>query len=336
MFHIFLQHNPQPCINILNKPVFQSQFIPGTRNIEVFLGFHAQEKAVTEPVPQSQSHDHRDLLLPHLRDSCPGWIKDVKSNHEIVHRLRHDPRFDGNGPAVPKLIIKICIQVIQLQSDCKPLVKSFPERQSKFAFMISRVTKIMIGETQSSPACGDRQPDGMHAEFGHHEPVLMMDPQGKMRIKTQACLVVPDGPEIGVHDTDISHGSSPGTCRIIVIRCAQVTGSGNVAVTTSNIVFSINSTLDESSGYLAGDSLRIAAGSFGNLSQDILLSAITANQIAGTNPTTQGSSQFEIDSSNQTTVILEILKYSGIIIRDPQIVQAAQQELVQDEANEKR
>jgi len=117
---------------------------------------------------------------------------------------------------------------------------------------------------------------------------------------------------------------------------AQVTGSGNVAVTTSNIVFSINSTLDESSGYLAGDSLRIAAGSFGNLSQDILLSAITANQIAGTNPTTQGSSQFEIDSSNQTTVILEILKYSGIIIRDPQIVQAAQQELVQNEANEKR
>ena len=117
---------------------------------------------------------------------------------------------------------------------------------------------------------------------------------------------------------------------------AQVTGSGNVAVTTSNIVFSINPTLDKSSGYLAGDSLRIAAGSFGNLSQDILLSAITANQIAGTNPTTQGSSQFEIDSSNQTTVILEILKYSGIIIRDPQIVQAAQQELVQNEANEKR
>jgi hypothetical protein len=51
---------------------------------------------------------------------------------------------------------------------------------------------------------------------------------------------------------------------------------------------------------------------------------------------TAGSTQFEIDASNQTTVILEILKYSGIIIRDPQIVQAAQQELIQDEANEKR
>ena len=49
-----------------------------------------------------------------------------------------------------------------------------------------------------------------------------------------------------------------------------------------------------------------------------------------------GSTQFEIDSSQQTQVILEILKYSGIIIRDPQIVQAAQQELIQDQANEKR
>ena len=117
---------------------------------------------------------------------------------------------------------------------------------------------------------------------------------------------------------------------------AQVSGSGNVAVTSSNIVFSINSTLDKSNGYAAGDTLTVAAGSFGSLSQNITLTPITANQIADTNPTTQGSIQFDIDASNQTTVILEILKYSGIIIRDPQIIQAAQQELVQDEANEKR
>ena len=57
---------------------------------------------------------------------------------------------------------------------------------------------------------------------------------------------------------------------------------------------------------------------------------------SSTDAATAGSTQFEIDSSSQTTVILEVLKYSGIIIRDPQIIQAAQQELVQDEANEKR
>ena len=49
-----------------------------------------------------------------------------------------------------------------------------------------------------------------------------------------------------------------------------------------------------------------------------------------------GSQDFEIDDSNQTEVILEILKYTGVVIRDPQIVQAAAQELGQNEVNAKR
>ena len=40
-----------------------------------------------------------------------------------------------------------------------------------------------------------------------------------------------------------------------------------------------------------------------------------------------GSQDFEISSNQQTEVILEILKYAGVVIRDPQIVQAAAQEL---------
>ena len=46
-------------------------------------------------------------------------------------------------------------------------------------------------------------------------------------------------------------------------------------------------------------------------------------------PTTEGSTDFEISSNNQTEVILEILKYAGVVIRDLQIVQAAAQELAQ-------
>jgi len=49
-----------------------------------------------------------------------------------------------------------------------------------------------------------------------------------------------------------------------------------------------------------------------------------------------GSKNFEISDSQQTEVILEILKYAGVVIRDPQIIQAAQQELMQEEANTKR
>ena len=51
---------------------------------------------------------------------------------------------------------------------------------------------------------------------------------------------------------------------------------------------------------------------------------------------TFGSTNFEISDSMQTEVILEILKYAGVVIRDPQIIQVASQELAQDEVNSKR
>ncbi len=51
------------------------------------------------------------------------------------------------------------------------------------------------------------------------------------------------------------------------------------------------------------------------------------------NPTT--STNFELDISEQTTIITNILKYCGIIIRDPEIVQSAQAEAQQVEINEK-
>ncbi len=52
------------------------------------------------------------------------------------------------------------------------------------------------------------------------------------------------------------------------------------------------------------------------------------------NPIT--SQDFEIDSIEQVQVILNILKYTGVVIRDPQIIQAAAQELAGIEANQKQ
>ena len=52
-------------------------------------------------------------------------------------------------------------------------------------------------------------------------------------------------------------------------------------------------------------------------------------------PTT-GTKQFEISDTQQTEVILQVLKYAGVIIRDQQIVQAASQELASNESNQKR
>jgi len=47
------------------------------------------------------------------------------------------------------------------------------------------------------------------------------------------------------------------------------------------------------------------------------------------------SFDFELLPEEQTNVILRILQYSGIIIRDPQIVQAAASEIQQNEINKK-
>ena len=45
---------------------------------------------------------------------------------------------------------------------------------------------------------------------------------------------------------------------------------------------------------------------------------------------------FDLHSSEQTEVILRILAYAGIVIRDPQIVQAATAQVQQQNINEKR
>ena len=54
---------------------------------------------------------------------------------------------------------------------------------------------------------------------------------------------------------------------------------------------------------------------------------------AATQPT--GSVNFELQDSEQTEVILKILMYAGIVIRDPQIIQAAAQQVQMDEINKK-
>jgi hypothetical protein len=48
------------------------------------------------------------------------------------------------------------------------------------------------------------------------------------------------------------------------------------------------------------------------------------------------SVDFELEFSEKTNVILKILAYAGLVIRDPSVIQAANQELQLDEVNSKR
>lgn len=63
--------------------------------------------------------------------------------------------------------------------------------------------------------------------------------------------------------------------------------------------------------------------------------AFTVNGVGAYIFTETGAVYFGLDASEQTEIILKILQYSGIIIRDPQIVQTAAQLVQQDTVNEK-
>jgi len=47
------------------------------------------------------------------------------------------------------------------------------------------------------------------------------------------------------------------------------------------------------------------------------------------------SIDFELDPTEQTNVILQILQYTGIVIKDPLIIQAATAEVQQEKQNKR-
>tara|TARA_E500000305_G_C4024043_1_gene240655 strand:- start:1643 stop:2707 length:1065 start_codon:yes stop_codon:yes gene_type:complete len=140
--------------------------------------------------------------------------------------------------------------------------------------------------------------------------------------------------------TQNATGISDATYSATVGTTSGVTTSGDGSglvlsiVVSGNTVTNINvgSIGTTGQGFKSGDTITITSTLLTGANQNVVITLTQSDIYVGT----RFSQDFEIDSSSQTSAILEILKYSGIIIRDPQIIQAAQQELVQDEANSKR
>ena len=90
-------------------------------------------------------------------------------------------------------------------------------------------------------------------------------------------------------------------------------------------------------GYAIGDTITLSYSVF-QIPQpttgptDALITFTQQTLYSGS---TFGYVDFGLQTSEQTELILNILLYAGIVIRDPQIVQAAQSELQQDKQNEK-
>ena len=87
------------------------------------------------------------------------------------------------------------------------------------------------------------------------------------------------------------------------------------------------------SGYNIGDTLSVSSSQFvGAPTSDLEIQLTESDFNSGS---TYGSTNFELHNSERTEVILRILLYSGIVIRDPSIIQVAAQKIQQEEVNEK-
>jgi hypothetical protein len=91
------------------------------------------------------------------------------------------------------------------------------------------------------------------------------------------------------------------------------------------------------SGYSNTDTIVLSAATFqaGATVTNPVDAVITFDDATLYSGTTFGSTQFEIDSIDQTELVINILKYCGIVIREPQIIQSASQMAVSEDNNEK-
>mgnify|MGYP000170147301 FL=1 len=111
------------------------------------------------------------------------------------------------------------------------------------------------------------------------------------------------------------------------------TGTGlivNATVTSSTVV-----TIDviaAGTGYVSGDVVSIGAGLLGETSTAVDITLADTDFNANS---TYGSTQIELDVSEQTDVILRTLFYFGVVVKDPQIIQVAASQVQRDEINEK-
>ena len=153
-------------------------------------------------------------------------------------------------------------------------------------------------------------------------------------LNANSSLVIGLSPNFTTATALPSTAITPGVTTGVTITTANPDATGlvvRVSITNGEI-FQLQ-VKTPGTGYASGDFISFNGANFGQTGTIAKCFFSAPNFNSGS---TFGSTDFEISDSMQTEVILEILKYSGIIIRDPQIIQAAQQELVQDEANEKR
>ena len=140
-----------------------------------------------------------------------------------------------------------------------------------------------------------------------------------------------------VFDSIVVNVSNASTVPLNPITPDNTNGNGNSATFS----FTINSSgsvdsvvvVNPGTGYQVGDSIFFNDNNFGTSAVDGVEIIIQQNDLMS--GTTYGYNNFDLHNSEQVELILNILLYSGIVIRDPSIIQVAAQKIQQEEVNEK-
>ena len=110
----------------------------------------------------------------------------------------------------------------------------------------------------------------------------------------------------------------------------------NLTLDTATSIITDLTVTSAGSGYEVGDTITLDDNIFQQPAPAGDNAVIELTESSLYSGTTYGSTQFEIDNTDQTELILNILKYSGIVIRDPQIIQSAAQIAMAEDNNEKQ
>jgi len=132
--------------------------------------------------------------------------------------------------------------------------------------------------------------------------------------------------------SNYTSGATDGT----YLQAAYTGGSGSGAeftvTITSGVVSSVSIT-SQGSSYSSGDVITFTDSTFGTpIGGPFQVELEESNFFSQSQ---QGYIDFGLHNSERTELILRILLYAGVVIRDPQIIQIAAQKVQQEEVNEK-
>ena len=119
---------------------------------------------------------------------------------------------------------------------------------------------------------------------------------------------------ITVGSGGVTTDSTAGTGAVIKLTA---TGTGGSATISAVEVTSVGT------GFLAGDTITIPSTVIANTGNDSIVLTLRIEDLYAT--TNQGSTDFTLHKSLETNLILSILAYGGLIIKDPSIVQGVTQ-----------